>query len=286
MDSCRPNSAEKYATGRGRRTPACVAPQVRSACEIFPLAAIGVVDAAVQHQFAGAALHLRQRNLRQQSDGIVIELPPAHRIEVAEQAAGVVVPAPPQIARQRPEPLLGGRDEAIQSASFADHRRHLGRGLASACGFRLRERRAARWSGPPARPAARRDRSAERPETTGSASSPASLKYLKRGWFFTCSTATGRTCSATRPARPSCSPMRRVPMHCGTKTHSRGQHQVGAVRLQQICGTDIGLKALGDQSDNIHQRFGRFAALGGQIADFLQGQDVISSCAGAGWLMF
>ena len=135
--------------------------------QIFALAAIGVVDPAVQHQLAGAALHLGQGNLRKQGDGIVIELPPAHRIEIAKQAAGVVVPAPPQIARQRPQPLLGGSDKAIQSARFAHHRAHLGRGLASACGFRPRERRAARWSEPPARPAERRDRSAERPETTG-----------------------------------------------------------------------------------------------------------------------
>ncbi len=34
--------------------------------EIFALAAIGVVDAAVQHQFAGAAFHRRQRNFREQ----------------------------------------------------------------------------------------------------------------------------------------------------------------------------------------------------------------------------
>ena len=35
-----------------------------------------------------------------QRDGIVIELPPACRIEVEEQARGIVVPTPPEIASQ------------------------------------------------------------------------------------------------------------------------------------------------------------------------------------------
>ena len=55
--------------------------------EIFALAAESVVDAAVKHQFPRAALDLRERNLCQQGDGIVIELSPPHRIQVAEQAA-------------------------------------------------------------------------------------------------------------------------------------------------------------------------------------------------------
>ncbi len=64
--------------------------------EIFPLAAVGVIDSAVQHQFPRAPLNRRQRHLPQQRDGIVVELPPAYRIEIAEQAGGVVIPAPPQ----------------------------------------------------------------------------------------------------------------------------------------------------------------------------------------------
>ena len=82
-----------------------------------------------KHQLAGATLDLRQRNLAQQRDRIVIELPPAHRIEVAEQARGVVVPTPPEIARERPEAFLGRSDEAIERAGFADDGRHLGGGF-------------------------------------------------------------------------------------------------------------------------------------------------------------
>jgi hypothetical protein len=95
MDSCNPNSAEKYANGRGRKTPAWVAPQV---LEIFLLAAIGVIDAAMQHELAGPAFQRRQRDLRQQRDGIVIEFSRPHRIQIAEKAGGFVVRDPPHVA--------------------------------------------------------------------------------------------------------------------------------------------------------------------------------------------
>ena len=65
----------------------------------------------------------------------MIDLPPAHRIEVAEQTAGVVVPTPPQVASQRPKPFLGGSDEAIQSAGLADRGRDLRRGLRQHANF-------------------------------------------------------------------------------------------------------------------------------------------------------
>ena len=44
------------------------------------------------------------------------------------------------------------------------------------------------------------------------------------------------------------------------KPDGRGQHQVGAIRLQQIRRTDVGLKAPGDQGDHVHQGLGRLAA--------------------------
>ena len=93
--------------------------------QIFLLAAIGVINAAVQHQFSGAAFQLRERNLRQQRDGIVVQFAETHRIQIAEQAGGIVVPAPPQVSRDGPQALLHRRDEAVQRARLADHRRHL-----------------------------------------------------------------------------------------------------------------------------------------------------------------
>src|SRR5271167_671045 len=80
--------------------------------QVLLQATIGVIDAAVQHQLRSATLQPSQRKLRQQRNWILIQLPPAHRIEVTEQAGGIVIPTPPQIASQRPESLLRGRDEA------------------------------------------------------------------------------------------------------------------------------------------------------------------------------
>ena len=58
----------------------------------------------------------------------------------------------------------------------------------------------------------------------------------------------------------------------------RGQHQVGAVRFQQVHRADIGVKAPGNQGDDVPQRLRRLAALGGELANLLQRQDVIRFC--------
>ena len=46
-------------------------------------------------------------------------------IEIAKEADAVVIPAPPEIAGERPEAFLGGRDEAVERARLADDGRHL-----------------------------------------------------------------------------------------------------------------------------------------------------------------
>ena len=76
--------------------------------EVFELCAAGrcVIDPAMKHQFACSALDLRERNFAQHGHRIVIKLPPAHWIQVAEQAGRIVVPGPPDIAGQRPKPFL------------------------------------------------------------------------------------------------------------------------------------------------------------------------------------
>ena len=50
-----------------------------------------------------------------------------------------------------------------------------------------------------------------------------------------------------------------------------GQHQVGAIGLQQIGGADIGPEARGDQGDHVHQGVGRLAALLGEVRDLFHG---------------
>src|SRR6202021_1596899 len=66
----------------------------------------------------------------QQRNRIVVEFAPAGGIEIEEQTGRVVIPAPPQIARQRPQPLLQGSNEPIQSSRFTHDRSDLRRCLA------------------------------------------------------------------------------------------------------------------------------------------------------------
>ncbi len=109
------------------------------------------------------------------------------------------------------------------------------------------------------------------------ASSPASPKYLKRGWFFTCSTATGRTCSATSPGQTFVQRHAQGADAGAAQAQRRGQHQVGAVRLQKIRRAHVGLKPPGDQSDHVHEGLGRLAALRRQVADLFHGEYVTGS---------
>ncbi len=61
----------------------------------------------------------------------------------------------------------------------------------------------------------------------------------------------------------------------GAQSECGGQHEVGSIRLEQISRADIGLKTPGNQSDDVHEGFGRLAALGRQGADLLQSQNVV-----------
>ncbi len=105
------------------------APGVRS-LQILLLAAIRVVDAAVQQQLAGAAFDGSERHLGKERHGVLIELGPTHGIEVVEQTNAVVIPAPPEIAGQRPQTLLRRRDETVERARLADNRGDLRSGFA------------------------------------------------------------------------------------------------------------------------------------------------------------
>ncbi len=68
--------------------------------QILPQTPVGVVDAAVQCQFCGPALEFGERKIGEQCHWIVIDLLPAYRVEIEENAGGIVIPTPPKIARQ------------------------------------------------------------------------------------------------------------------------------------------------------------------------------------------
>jgi hypothetical protein len=98
-------------------------------------------------------------------------------------------------------------------------------------------------------------------------------------------------CSRRPPAAPARPPgprgLRSAP--CAACRCIRAQPSVAAsTRLarsgsSKIGGADVGLKAPGDQRDHVHERLGGLAALGRQMADLFQRQDVTGS-TGAGWL--
>jgi hypothetical protein len=66
----------------------------------------------------------------------------------------------------------------------------------------------------------------------------------------------------------------------GAKADRGSEDQVGAVRLKQVGGADFGLKALGDEGDDVHQSFGGLAFRGGKGRDFVEGEDVSIGAAG------
>ena len=63
--------------------------------------AIGLVDAAVEHQLGGPHFEPFGGELGQQGDGVVVELAPADGVEVAEEVDDLGVPAPPEVSGQR-----------------------------------------------------------------------------------------------------------------------------------------------------------------------------------------
>ncbi len=94
--------------------------------QIFALPAVRVIDPAVQSALLSAALDAVEGNLAEQRYRIVVELSPADRIEIPEEARRFIIPAPPQIACKRPQAFLRWSNEAVHRACFAHHGGDLG----------------------------------------------------------------------------------------------------------------------------------------------------------------
>ena len=60
------------------------------------------------------------------------------------------------------------------------------------------------------------------------------------------------------------------------KSDRSGQHEVRAIWFQQISRADIGMKAFGDKSYNVHQRLGGLAPLRYEIRNLFERQDVVN----------
>src|SRR5208283_2121935 len=106
---------------------------------VLAQAAIGIVDAAMQGELAGARLQSFERILIQQRDRTVIELTPAQGVDFAKQPGRIVIPAPPQITGQRPEPFLHRSNETVKGSGFAHNVRDPVRRLGEQTNFIFRE---------------------------------------------------------------------------------------------------------------------------------------------------
>ena len=232
----------------------------------------------MQPQFLGAALQRRQGDLRKQPHGIVIEFPPARGIEGAEQAAGVLIPAPPQIARQGPEALLRGSDEAVEGARLADDRRNLRGGRRQHLDFVFAK--GTRFDGlqdqNTLQHAAVNQRNAQK-RLIGIL--PAFAEVLETRVILHLADVyrTDLLGHQTREALVHSHAQRADRLRL--QSDGRRQHQIGAIRLQQIHGADIGAKAPRNQGDDVPQRLRRLAAFGRKLANLLQRQNVIGFCA-------
>jgi hypothetical protein len=190
----------------------------------------------------------------------VIELSPAHRIDVAEQTSGILVPDPPEIACQRLQPFLDGSDETIEGASLAHDRRDLGGSLRQHANLivpkhpgidRLNDENALQDSSID-----------ERDIEKGLIRLFSGLTEVFEAWVASylcqCNRAyllrdqTGEAFMHTHPK--SANTTRAQP-------ERRSQRKVGSVRFEQIRRTNICLEPFGNQRHNVHEGLSRLATL-------------------------
>ena len=236
--------------------------------EILLLAAVAVVDAAVQDEFRGAAFDFTEGNFTEQRDGILIQLAPANRIQIAKEADTVVVPAPPEIAGQGPEALLSGGDEAIEGAGFADHRRDFTGGVDQHANFIFAKDAAI--LGLNYQNTLQDTTVDERHTEEGVVDLFAGFdEVLETGMIFDLFDGDGQNLFGDQAGQAFVERHAQGADTSWVQTQGRSQDQVRSIRLQQIGGADVGSEPGCDQCDDIHEGVGRLAAFFGEVCDFL-----------------
>ena len=262
----------------GNRTgsqDACVTRAPSAVCfKILALPAVGVVNAAVE-----APIHPRVRSSTDRgisvssAMGLWLELPPADRIEVAEQAGGLLVPTPPEVAREGPQTLMHGRNETVEGTGFAYDWSHLRGGLGEHLNFIFSEdagldglhyentlQDAAIDQGNTEEGLVRvLARFAEVFET----------RMVHRvldgnGAYLLGHEASKASLVESHAERPDAR---------GTQSEGRSEHEIRSIWLQQVCRTDVRRESLGDQCNDICEGFGRLASFRREVTDFLQRQN-------------
>ena len=223
----------------------------------------------MKHKFPGAALDLREGHLVQQRNRIIVQLAEAHRVQIAEQADAILIPAPPKVTRESPEALLGGGNEAVEHPRLTHDRCYLRGGFHQhADVLRLENARlnglyhehALKDAAVDQRNAQKRlvlffARLAEKFES-------GMLAYLVHRDWANLLRHKARETFVQREAQRADA--------LAAQSQRGGEHEVGAVRLQQIGRTNVGVEAPRNQGHHIHQSFGGLAAFPRQISDFFQ----------------
>ena len=228
--------------------------------QVLLAAAVDVVDAAVQDEFGGAALDLAERHFVEQRDGILVELAPADGIEVAKQIDAVVIPAPPDVARERPEALLCRGDETVEGAGFADNRGDLVGGIGEHADFVVAED--AGFLGLHHENALQ-----DAAIDEGHAEEGVVLLFAGVLEVFVAGVAAGVVDGDGTDLLGDQAGESLVERHAkradaaGVEAERCGQNEVGAIGLKQIGGADVGAETRGDQRDHVHQRVGGFASI-------------------------
>ena len=93
--------------------------------EVLLQPAIGIVDPAMELELLCPFLQRLDGDLLQERNRIVIELAPPDRIELPKEGRRIVVPAPPEVARERVESLMRRCRRLAERPRFADDRRQL-----------------------------------------------------------------------------------------------------------------------------------------------------------------
>ena len=101
-------------------------------------------------------------------------------------------------------------------------------------------------------------------------SSPASRKYLKRGCVVGVGDDLRPQLLGDQARQAFGEPHPHAADAFGPQADRRREHQVGAVRLEQVDRADVGLEPALNQVDDVGQRLGGVAALRDQPADFFE----------------
>ena len=235
-------------------------------------AAIRVVDAAVQHERRRALFEQRGRYLPEQGDRIVIECAPQRRVERPEEARGVVIPAPPHVARERIQPLVCGCDKLPQRARLA-----YDRGELRSCHREHTDRIGAEC----ARLGRLDDEYALQQSLVDERDPEKRVIRVFAGLAEIFEPRMGRRVfhdqRRQRLANQTGKPLRQSHAHApdavGAQADGRGQHERRSIGLEKIDRAHVGIERALNQLDDVAQRLFGMSAVRNEMADFFEGPE-------------